>query len=125
MQRTFIIAGSLFAGLGVLMGAFGAHGLKNHLSADLLDIYLTAVDYHIYHALGLILIGMLSSRLQTKPLLAWSGYCLAAGILLFSGSLYLLSVSGQRWLGAVTPFGGTAFILGWVLLALSVWRRQD
>ena len=124
MQKIFIIVGSLLAALGVLMGAFGAHGLKNHLSADLLDIYHTAVDYHIYHALGLILIGMLSSQFQTKALIAWSGYCLLAGILMFSGSLYLLSVSGQRWLGAVTPFGGTAFILGWVLLALSVWRND-
>ena len=124
MQRVFITGGSLLAALGVLMGAFGAHGLKNHLSADLLEIYHTAVDYHIYHALGLILIGILSSQLQMKSLIIWSGYCLLAGILLFSGSLYLLSVTGQRWLGAVTPFGGTAFILGWMLFAFAVWRHD-
>ncbi len=124
MQRVFITGGGLLAALGVLMGAFGAHGLKNHLSADFVEIYHTAVDYHIYHALGLMLIGILSNQLQMKSLLAWSGYCLLAGILLFSGSLYLLSVTGQRWLGAVTPFGGTAFILGWVLLALTVWRHD-
>jgi uncharacterized membrane protein YgdD (TMEM256/DUF423 family) len=123
MPRVFIVAGSLLAALGVILGAFGAHSLKNHLSADLLVIYHTAVNYQIYHALGLILIGILSSQSQMESLIAWSGYCLLVGILLFCGSLYLLSVTGQRWLGTVTPFGGTAFILGWVLLALCVWRR--
>jgi uncharacterized membrane protein YgdD (TMEM256/DUF423 family) len=123
MLRVFIVAGSLLAALGVILGAFGAHGLKNHLSAESLAIYHTAVNYQIYHALGLILIGILSSQLQTESLITWSGYCLLAGIALFCGSLYLLSVTGQRWLGTITPFGGTAFILGWVLLALSVWRR--
>jgi uncharacterized membrane protein YgdD (TMEM256/DUF423 family) len=123
MPRMFIVAGSLLAGLGVILGAFGAHVLKNQLSTELLVIYHTAVNYHIYHALGLILIGILSSQPQTESLITWSGYCLLAGIVLFCGSLYLLSITGQRWLGAVTPFGGTAFILGWVLLALSVWRR--
>jgi uncharacterized membrane protein YgdD (TMEM256/DUF423 family) len=123
MLRVFIVAGSLLAALGVILGAFGAHGLKNHLSAESLAIYHTAVNYQIYHALGLILIGILSSQLQTESLITWSGYCLLAGIALFCGSLYLLSITGQRWLGAITPFGGTTFILGWVLLALSVWRR--
>jgi uncharacterized membrane protein YgdD (TMEM256/DUF423 family) len=123
MSRVFIVAGSLFAALGIILGAFGAHVLKNRLSAESLVIYHTAVNYQIYHALGLILIGILSSQLQTESLIVWSGYCLLAGIVLFCGGLYLLSVTGQHWLGAVTPFGGMAFILGWVLLALSVWRH--
>jgi uncharacterized membrane protein YgdD (TMEM256/DUF423 family) len=122
MSRVFILVGSLLAALGIILGAFGVHVLKNQLSAESLVIYHTAVNYQIYHALGLILIGILSSQPQTKSLITWSGYCLLAGIVLFCGSLYLLSITGQPWLGAVPPFGGTAFILGWVLLALSVWR---
>ncbi len=123
MQKIFILSGSSLAALAVIMGAFGAHGLKSHLSNEMMDVYQTAVDYHIYHALGLILTGLLAGSLSSSSLTAWAGSSMLVGILLFSGSLYILSVTGIRWLGAIAPFGGTAFILGWLLLAGAVWRQ--
>jgi uncharacterized membrane protein YgdD (TMEM256/DUF423 family) len=123
MLKTFLILGSLNALLAVLLGAFGAHGLKQQLSPQMLTIYHTAVEYHTWHALGLILIGLLGAHLSASAWLAWAGGFMLTGILLFSGSLYVLSVTGARWLGAITPFGGTAFIISWVLLALAVWRN--
>ena len=123
MQKIFILSGSLLAALAVIMGAFGAHSLKAHLSNEMLDVYKTAVDYHIYHALGLILVGLLPNSTSPSSLLAWAGSSMLMGILLFSGSLYILSITGIRWLGAIAPFGGTAFILGWILLASAVWSQ--
>jgi uncharacterized membrane protein YgdD (TMEM256/DUF423 family) len=110
--------------LAVAMGAFGAHALKKTLTSELMAIYETAVHYHFYHALGLLVVGVLASRLPDTALLRGSGLLMVAGLLLFSGSLYALSLSGIRWLGAITPMGGTAFLLAWLLLLIAVIRAD-
>lgn len=122
MSKTIILTASVFLVLAVAIGAFGAHGLKNHLSAEMLQIYKTGVDYHFYHALGLLLVGVLSVSIPSG-LLNWSALFLALGIILFSGSLYALAISGIKVLGAITPFGGLSFIAGWVLLFVAVWKK--
>ena len=110
--------------LAVAMGAFGAHALKKTLTPDLLAVYQTAVNYHVYHALGLLAVGVLALHLPETALLRWAGILLAVGVLVFSGSLYALSLSGIRGLGAITPFGGVALIAGWLLLAIAVVRTN-
>ena len=122
LTRWFLLLGSLGLSLAVLLGAFGAHVLKNSLTPDLRAIYQTAVQYHFYHALGLLAVALLSLHLPNSELLKWSGWLLVGGILVFSGSLYMLSLSGARWLGALTPFGGTAFIVAWLLLFIAVLK---
>ena len=117
MFKLFVIIGSLNMLVSVGLGAFGAHGLKSKLSADMLAVYQTGVQYHMIHALGILLIAALSLKLPTGSLVSWSGWFLFIGIILFSGSLYALSISGIRILGAITPFGGVAFLVGWLLLA--------
>ena len=115
---------AVFLALAVGMGAFGAHGLKARLDAYHLDIYRTAVLYHFLHALGMLIVATLP-RTGTLSAESANSVCwlLAAGILIFSGSLYLLAVTGVSALGAITPFGGVAFILGWLLLAWKLVRR--
>lgn len=120
--KIFLLLGSLNAMLAVILGAFGAHALKAKLGSELLTVYQTAVQYHFYHALGLLTIGVLILLMPTNTLLKYSGGVMLAGIVLFSGSLYLLSVTGLRGLGAITPVGGLCFIAGWLLLAIAVWR---
>ena len=120
--RLFIALGALFAALAVGCGAFGAHALRVRLSADLLAVYQTGVQYHFWHALGVLAVGIAGLQLPASPWLRAAGWLLAAGILLFSGSLYLLALSGERWFGAITPVGGLAFILGWLAFALAVLK---
>ena len=115
--RFFLIAGALSAAVAVMLGAFGAHALRGRLPADLLAIYQTASQYHVYHALGLLVVGLLAVHVPTSGALRWSGWLMLLGTALFSGSLYLLAITGQRWLGAITPLGGTAWIAAWLLLA--------
>lgn len=124
MAKLWLTLGSVGMLLAVAMGAFGAHALKKTLTPDLMAIYETAVHYHVYHALGLIAIGLLALHLPTTALLRWAGVLMAAGLVLFSGSLYALSLSGIRWLGAITPIGGTAFLAAWSLLAIAVMRAE-
>lgn len=124
MAKFFLIAGSLLLALGVGIGAFGAHVVQETLSADRYDVYQTAVTYHFYHALGLLIIGAVMNYIQESVLLSWSGWCLVAGILIFPGSLYLLVLTGKGWLGAVTPIGGLAFIVGWILFAIAVYKNS-
>ena len=121
MDKTFFVIGAIFAGLAVAFGAFGAHGLKGVLSADMLATFETGVRYHMYHALALIAVALAYAQWQ-KPLLIMAGWLFVAGIVIFSGSLYLLSLTGLRWLGAITPIGGVALIVGWVLLAVAALR---
>ncbi|HLR31810.1 MAG TPA: DUF423 domain-containing protein [Fodinibius sp.] len=123
MHKLFLIIGSLAMALAVMLGAFGAHGLKNILSEEMLAIYETGVTYHFYHAIGLLAVGIIARYLPGSGLLSWSGWLMLAGIIIFSGSLYLLSLSGIRWLGAVTPAGGLCFIASWILFALAVWKN--
>lgn len=108
--------------LAVVIGAFGAHGLKAHISNEMLQVYKTGVEYHFYHALGLLLIGVLSISMPSV-LLNWSAFLLTAGIILFSGSLYILAITGVKWLGAITPLGGISFTTGWILLFVSVKKN--
>ena len=124
-SQIFILAGALACLLAVLLGAFGAHGLRARLAPELLATYQTAVQYHFWHALGLLAIGIVAMYLPGSAALRWAGWAMLAGIVLFSGSLYLLAVTGARWLGAVTPFGGVAFIVSWGLLALAVVRAPS
>ena len=124
MAKLWLTVGSVGMLLAVAMGAFGAHALKKTLTPDLMAIYETAVHYHVYHALGLIAIGLLALHLPATTLLRWAGVLMAAGLVLFSGSLYALSLSGIRWLGAITPIGGTAFLAAWSLLAIAVMRAE-
>lgn len=122
MQKLFLTLGSIAMALAVSLGAFGAHGLKNKLTEDLLTIFETGVQYHFYHALGLLLIGVVAHWLPDSSALRWSGWLMVAGILIFSGSLYLLSITGIKWLGAITPIGGVCFIVSWILLAIAAWQ---
>lgn len=110
--------------LGVAAGAFGAHGLSSYFSKfpELAGSYETAVRYHVYHALGLFAVAWLAER-WPGTLVNWAGWLLLAGIILFSGSLYLLVVTRARWLGAITPIGGLAFLAGWAFLSVHVWRN--
>ena len=124
-MKLWLITGAVCMALAVVLGAFGAHALKNRLPADLLAVYHTGVEYHFYHALGLLLIGVMAGFFPQASGVQWAGALLLAGIVVFSGSLYALSLSGVRILGAVTPLGGVAFIAGWVTLAVSVWRAAE
>jgi uncharacterized membrane protein YgdD (TMEM256/DUF423 family) len=103
-------------------GAFGAHALKSRLPADMLATWQTGVQYHAWHALALALVGVLVQQLPARPGLALAGWCFVAGVVLFSGSLYALALTGVRGLGAITPFGGVAFLAGWAALAYAVTR---
>jgi uncharacterized membrane protein YgdD (TMEM256/DUF423 family) len=119
MRRLFLILSGLFALGGVALGAFGAHALQ----AGMREAFETGVRYHFYHALGLGLVAVVMDRFGSRRLLLWSGWLMAAGIVLFSGSLYLLAASGNNWFALATPVGGTAFLLAWVLFVVAVCRR--
>ncbi|MDM9557726.1 DUF423 domain-containing protein [Bordetella petrii] len=118
-QLTILAALNMIAAVGA--GAFGAHGLKRMLAPDLLAIWQTGVLYHLVHALGLFVVALLGARFGST-LLSTAGAVMFAGIVLFSGSLYLLALTGTRWLGAVTPLGGVAFLAAWALVAWAAWR---
>lgn len=120
--QTLIAVGCLLAALAVAAGAFGAHMLKSILDPPMLAVFETAARYQMYHALGIIAAG-LAGRVFDRPQVARAGWCFAAGVLLFCGSLYGVSLLGIRWLGAVTPVGGLAFIAGWSLFGWSIWRE--
>jgi uncharacterized membrane protein YgdD (TMEM256/DUF423 family) len=122
MPRTYLLMGSLLGALGVALGAFGAHGLRARVAPDLLATFETGVRYHVYHALALLAVGLWLAQSGKGGLVAAAGWLFLAGIILFSGSLYLLALTGTRWLGAVTPLGGVAFIAGWLCLAAAAWR---
>jgi len=118
MDRTFLLAGAVAAFVAVGFGAFGAHGLRGRLTPDMLAVFETGVRYHMYHALALLLTAALVPRIEGKAIVA-AGWLFVAGIVLFSGSLYLLAVTGVTVLGAITPIGGVAFLAGWALLAIA------
>lgn len=122
MERRFFALGAVFGFLAVALGAFGAHALRSRLSPSDLDIYETGVRYQMYHALALLAVAWATSQWPDAGALRAAGWLFVAGILLFSGSLYALALSGHRVLGAVTPLGGLAFLLAWVLLAWTALR---
>ena len=118
--KLFLILGGINAALVVMLGAFGAHGLKTRMTAEMLAVYQTGVHYHLFHALGLLGVGLVATQIADSVYLRWSGWLMLVGIILFSGSLYVLSVSGLRWLGMVTPFGGLAFIAAWIVFVIAI-----
>jgi len=113
--------GAALGAIGIMLGAFGAHALKTRLSPEMLAIFETGVRYHMYHALALIAVGLSAARWPNAGL-AQAGWLMLVGVVIFSGSLYTLALTGMRWLGAVTPLGGVAFIAGWTWFAVAVWR---
>ena len=121
MVAGWFAAGAALAGLGVLLGAFGAHGLRERIAPDLLAVYDTGIRYHLIHALGLLAVSWAAAR-WPSPWVGAAGWLFAAGIVVFSGSLYLLAVTGARWLGAITPLGGLCFLIGWAVLTVGVLR---
>jgi len=121
-NRNILLLGAIFMALAVLLGAFGAHALKTRLSPEMLAVYKTGVEYQFYHAIGLLIIGLIGFHIDSKWLRR-SGLLLTVGILLFSGSLYVLALTGIKMIGAITPIGGVSFVLGWVFLAVVVWKR--
>ena len=123
MSRSILMTGAALMALAVILGAFGAHALKSRLPADMMLVYHTGVQYQFYHALGLLIIGVLSIHYPSGTL-SWSAIFITIGIALFSGSLYLLAITGIKWLGAITPLGGTSFIIGWVLLFIAAWKKM-
>lgn len=122
-DRHFIAIGALNMCLAITAGAFGAHALKQILSPEMVTVWQTAANYHMAHALGLILIGILLPRFQTK-LVKNSGIAMMLGIFIFSGSLYLLAITGIKILGAITPLGGVAFLTAWSLLAIAAMKTH-
>src|ERR1700716_1631505 len=124
MDRLFITLGALSGFVAVGAGAFGAHALRERLTADMLEVFKTAVSYQMYHALALVGVGILLARFSVDGS-TWmnaAGWLFVAGPLFFSGSLYALSLTDVRWLGAITPLGGVAFLVGWLALAIGIWR---
>ena len=119
-MKVFILLGSISAFLGVALGAFGAHGLKTKVTPDMLSVWETGVLYHLVHALGLLLIGILCHLMPEVALVRNAGWALLAGTLLFSGSLYTLVLTGVKSFGMITPLGGVAFLVGWLLLVRSI-----
>jgi len=118
--KLFLILGGINAALVVMLGAFGAHGLKARMTAEMLAVYQTGVHYHLFHALGLLAVGIVALHIVDSVYLKWAGWLMLVGIILFSGSLYVLSLSGLRWLGMVTPFGGLAFIAAWIVFVIAI-----
>ena len=118
-QLVVLAALNMIAAVGA--GAFGAHGLRGTLSQDLMAVWQTGVLYHLVHALGLFVVALLLAR-QGSPLLSAAGLIMCVGIVLFCGSLYVLALTGVRWLGAVTPLGGVAFLAAWAMVAWAAWR---
>lgn len=120
-MRAWLLLGAANAFLAVAAGAFAAHGLRRVLDLDMLETFKTAATYEMYHALGLILVGLLA-ELRPSVWADAAGYALLLGIVLFSGSLYALAITGVRALGAITPFGGVSFLAGWVFFGIAAWR---
>lgn len=123
MAKKWIGIGAILVMLSVMIGAFGAHMLEPIIGEDKLSVYETGVHYHMIHALGIILIGVIAKIFGETKLLVWSARLLLIGVILFSGSLYALSISSLGPLGAITPLGGVCFIAGWICLAVSVLKK--
>ena len=125
LARVFLTIAAILAGLSVAGGAFASHALKERLTERSLEIFETAARYQMYHALALFLVAVLLSRAESAPLtLPIAGYAFIAGIAIFSGSLYALSLTGIKWLGVITPLGGAAFLIGWGCVAIAAWQMK-
>lgn len=124
MDRVFFIIASLIGALSVGLGAFGAHALRGRIEDSMLANYQTGVQYMFFHTLALFVVVLALTHWPTGKLPVWSGWLFLVGILFFSGSLFVMAFTGQRWLGAITPIGGVAFIVGWLLLAFAAWQAK-
>ncbi|MEH7074570.1 DUF423 domain-containing protein [Neobacillus drentensis] len=123
-MKAFIIVGAINAFMAVALGAFGAHGLKDKLDAYYLDIWKTGVTYQMFHAIGILIIGLLISKVTAaSPQFTWSGWLMLAGIIFFSGSLYVLSLTKIGILGAITPIGGVCFLAAWILIIVGAVKH--
>ncbi len=122
-MKTFIIIGAINAFLAVALGAFGAHGLKDKIEPYYLDIWKTGVTYQMFHALGILAVAMLLGKAAASSLFSWSGWLMLIGIILFSGSLYVLSVTKISVIGIITPFGGVAFLTAWILMIIGAVKN--
>lgn len=122
MARVFVILGSINMLIAVALGAFGAHIVRDLINDHYYTIYQTGVDYHMFHSLGILLVGILALKIPGKQI-NWSGWLLFIGIVIFSGSLYVLSLTGINIIGAITPIGGVSFLIGWLLLALAAYKK--
>ncbi|MBV7505136.1 DUF423 domain-containing protein [Bacillus sp. sid0103] len=123
-MKTFIIVGAINAFMAVALGAFGAHGLKDKLDAHYLDIWKTGVTYQMFHAIGILVVGLLIDKVAAaSPQFTWSGWLMLAGIILFSGSLYVLSLTKIGILGAITPIGGVCFLAAWILMIVGAVKH--
>ena len=123
ISRNFIVLGAIGGFLSVAFGAFGAHAIKQWISTDLMAIYQTAVTYQMYHSLGLVFIGLIYQHYQ-NTLIKIAGWLMLTGMVIFSTSLYVLTLSGIRWLGAITPIGGSLLLLAWLLLIFGMLKKQ-
>ena len=123
MAKTLLLMAAISGMLAVALGAFGAHGLKSRLTLELMSVYQTAVQYHFYHTFALLIVGLLLVQYPDAQLLKVSGYLFVAGLVVFSGSLYVLALTGIKWLGAITPLGGLALIAGWITMAIAIYRN--
>ncbi|MDH5517867.1 MAG: DUF423 domain-containing protein [Gammaproteobacteria bacterium] len=123
-SRNLIMLGSLGGLLSIVLGAFGAHAVKAWLATDLMAVYQTAVSYQMYHSLGLILIGLIYHHHQSR-LIKSAGWLMLSGMIIFSGSLYLLSLAGIRWLGMITPVGGICLIIAWLFLLMGISKKAS
>ncbi|MCW5602177.1 DUF423 domain-containing protein [Nitrosomonas sp.] len=124
MPRIFLTLGSINAFLCVLLGALGAHGLKHILTSEMLVVFQTAVQYHFYHALGMILVGLVLFHLPQSRTLKLSGWLMFAGIVLFSGTLYAISLTEFRGLSKIAPLGGLSYMSSWILFAYAAWKSK-
>lgn len=124
MQNIILSVGAASAGLSVILGAFAAHGLRDQLSEKLLATFQTGVTYQFYHSLALLLVGLLMKQWAATVSLRYIALLFMAGMLMFSGSLYVLAMGGPRWLGPITPLGGTCFIIAWFWLAAVLYKVQ-
>lgn len=124
MERTFFLIASLLGSLSVALGAFGAHALRDRIEASMLANYQTGVSYMFYHTLALFIVVLALTRWPGSSQPVWAGWLFVIGIVFFSGSLFLMAFTGMRWLGAITPIGGVAFIGGWLLLAWTAWQAK-
>lgn len=121
-MKLFFIIGSIFGFLSVALGAFGAHGLEGKVTDKLLEVWKTGVQYQMFGTLLLFIITFLMMKFQQVVLLQWAGWLCIVGMILFSGSLYVMTITGIKWLGAITPLGGVAFLISWVLISIVAMR---
>lgn len=125
MAKKVLMAAAVSGLLAVVLGAFGAHGLKAHLAEDLLAVYQTGVQYHFYHTFALLMTAWVMMKAPTLKAFRWSAVLFGAGTVIFSGSLYVLAITGIRWLGAITPIGGLMLIAAWAALAVGSYQWQN